>query len=77
MTNSQAFWKGFWSVWDFSRPFSERPEIRSREEMRTEFEQLRENLGLNEGVWDSVGKYMTNAMSTLDKELERHVPDKS
>ena len=58
----------------FTRPFSERPEFRAQEEMRVDYEQLREELGLNEGVWDSVGKYLSNAISTLDKELENHVP---
>ena len=74
MTKSQAFWSGFWSAWDFSRPFSERLEIRAHEAMRVDYEQLREEFGLNESVWDSVGKYLSNAMSTIDKELEHHVP---
>ena len=74
MTKSQAFWMGFWSVWDFSRPFSERSEILAQE-MRVDYEKLREELGLNESVWESVGKYLSNAMSTIDKELENHVPN--
>ena len=72
MTKSQAFWIGFWSVWDFSRPFSEKVDFRS---CHTDIDKLREQVGLNEGVWDSVGKYLSNAMSTLDKELENHVPN--
>ena len=74
MTKSKAFWMGFWSVWDFSRPFSERSEILAQE-MRIDYEKLREELGLNESVWESVGKYLSNAMSTIDKELENHVPN--
>jgi len=74
MSNSQAFWGGFWSVWDFSRPFTERLEIPAHEEMRVDYEQLREELGLNESVWGAVGKYLSNAMSTFDKELENYVP---
>ena len=73
MTKSQAFWGGFFSVWDFSRPFSERPEFRAQEAMRVDYEQLREEFGLNESVWGTVGKYLSNAMTTLDKELENHV----
>ena len=63
---------GFCSVWDFSRPFSEKVDFHS---CHTDIEKLREELGLNESVWESVGKYLPNAMSTIDKELENHVPN--
>ena len=71
MTNSESFWKGFWSVWDFSRPFSERAELRTREEMDAEYAQLREKLGLNESVWDSVGGYIRKAMIEDIENYER------
>jgi ABC-type dipeptide/oligopeptide/nickel transport system permease component len=72
MTNFQAFYSGFLSAWDFSRPFSEKVNFHS---YYTDIEKLREQVGLNEGVWDSVGKYLSNAMSVLDKEIENHVSD--
>ena len=72
MTKLQAFWSGFCSAWDFSRPLSEKIDFYH---YRTDIEKLREQVGLNEGVWDSVGKYLSNAMSTLDKEIESHVSD--
>ena len=62
MTNFQAFCRGFWSAWDFSRPFTERPKFRSQEEMRREHEELREELGLNKSVWESVGEHLYKAM---------------
>jgi len=72
MANFQAFCSGFFSAWDFSRPFSEKVDFRTH---YTDIEKLRDQVGLNEGVWDSVGKYLSNVMSTLDKEIECHVSD--
>ena len=69
MTKFQAFWGGFCSVWDFSRPFSERPEIRSREEMQADYEQLRERLRLRENVWIRVGESLGKAMTQYESEV--------
>ena len=76
MTNSQAFWKGFWSVWDFTRPFSEKAEFRTCSHDTT---QMREELGLNESVWESVGGYfgtvggyLNKAMETIDEEIKQN-----
>ena len=69
MNKSEAFWKGFWSVFDFSRPFTERPEIRSREEMQAEYAQLRKRLRLGENVWDRVGENLRKAMSQYESEV--------
>jgi hypothetical protein len=71
MTNSEAFWSGFWSVWDFSRPFSVRPEFRSREEMWIEYKKLRDELGLNKSVWESVGEHLYKAMGQDIANYER------
>jgi ABC-type dipeptide/oligopeptide/nickel transport system permease component len=62
MTSFQAFCRGFCSAWDFTRPFSEYPEFHSQEEVRIDREQLREKLGLNKSVWQSVGDYLYKAM---------------
>ena len=75
MTKSEAFWSGFWSSWDIYRPFTEKATFSAQEAMRVDYEQLREDFGLNESVWDSVGKYLSNAMNTFDKEIENHVLD--
>ena len=69
MTKSQAFWKGFCSVLDFSRPFSEKAEIRSREEMKAEYEQLRKKLRLGENPWIRVGENLRKAMSQYESEV--------
>jgi hypothetical protein len=70
MNKHQMFWKGFWSVFEI-RPFSEKAGIRTREEMDTEYAQLREKLGLNESVWDSVGGYIRKAMLEDIENYER------
>ena len=62
MTKFQAFCKGFLSVLDVTRSFSERAEFRSREELKMEYEQMREKLGLNRGVWETVGGHLYKAM---------------
>jgi len=72
MTNFEAFCNGFWSAWDFTRPFSEKAVFRTREEMDAECVQLWEKLGLNESVWDSVGGHLYKAMETMEKEIERN-----
>ena len=70
MNKSQAFWRGFWSVWDFSRPFSEKAEIRTREEMDADYAQLREKLGLNErNPWKKVGDTLRKAMAQYESEV--------
>ena len=76
MTNFEAFCRGFWSVWDFTRPFSEKPEFRT---CYTDVEKLREQVSLNEGIWDTVGGYfgtvggyLNNAMQQIDKEIENN-----
>ena len=70
MNKSEMFWKGFWSFFEV-RPFSEKAEIRTREEMDAEHAQLREALGLNESVWDSVGGYIRKAMLEDIENYER------
>ena len=79
MTNFAAFCEGFWSAWDFTRPFSERCEFRPQEEMRVDHEQLQKRLRLNENVWDSiggyfgaVGGYMNNAIAAIDEEIKQN-----
>ena len=69
MTNFQAFCRGFASAWDFTRPFSERPGFRSQERKRVDREQLREKLGLNKSVWESVGEHLYKAMG---KDIDSH-----
>jgi hypothetical protein len=76
MTNFQAFCRGFWSAWDFSRPASERLEFRSQEEMRIDYERLREELGLNKSVWESVGEHLYKAMGQDIDSHERKLQPK-
>jgi len=71
MTNFQAFCRGFWSAWDFSRPFSERPMFRSPQTIRSDHEKLREELGLNKSVWESVGEHLYKAMGQDIEHYER------
>ena len=71
MTNFEAFCRGFWSVWDFTRPFSEKPVLYTDEELAAKYERLREELGLNESVWDSVGGYLRKAMLEDIENYER------
>ena len=68
MSNSQAFWGGFWSVWDFSRPFTEKPTFHPNGEP-FDYKKLREELGFNENVWDRVGKNLRKAMSQYESEV--------
>jgi hypothetical protein len=80
MTNFQAFCEGFWSAWDFTRPFSEKPKLRSRKEVELiDYEEFREELDLNKNVWESVGDhfgavggYLNKAMGTLDEEVKQN-----
>jgi hypothetical protein len=70
MTNFQAFCEGFWSAWDFTRPFSEKPKMRRRvEKLEVQWE---EGLDLNKSVWDSVGGYFNKAMKTIDEEIKQN-----
>ena len=71
MTKFQAFCKGLGAAWDFSRPFSEYPAFRSQEEMRIDREKLREKLGLNKSVWESVGDYLYQAIGQDIDNYER------
>jgi hypothetical protein len=70
MTKFQAFCDGFWSAWDFTRPFDERPEFCSRKEFKFDYEQMREKLGLNKSVWESVGEHLYKAMG---EDIDNHV----
>ena len=76
MTKLQAFSRGFWSAWDFTRPFSERPAFRSQEEEQIDYEELREELGLNKSVWESVGGYLYKAMGQDIDHYERRQQQK-
>ena len=76
MTNFQAFCRGFWSVFDFTRPFSEKPEFRT---CYTDVEKLQEQVSLNESVWDTVGGYfgtvggyLNNAMQQIGEEIDNN-----
>jgi hypothetical protein len=68
MTNFQAFCSGFWSAWDFSRPFSEKAVFHPNGKP-FDRKQLREKLGFNENVWDRVGKNIRKAMSQYESEV--------
>jgi hypothetical protein len=71
MTKFQAFYTGFWSAWDFTRPFSERPILHVRNEMLDM--QLEQELGLNVGYWEEAGNYLREAMSCYEKEVNNNV----
>ena len=76
MTNFQAFCRGFWSAWDFSRPFSERPVFHASEKMWIDYEKLREELGLNKSVWESVGEHLYKAIGQDIDHYERQQQSK-
>ena len=81
MTNFQAFCNGFWSAWDFTRPFSEKASafpgearVRTPEEIKAKYERLREELGLNKSAWEEVGDHMYKAISTFENEINNDDP---
>ena len=71
MRRYRAFSRGFWSAWDFTRPFSEKPRMRRRNE-DTDMQWVQE-LGLNVGYWEEVGNYLYKAIETYQKELSGDV----
>ena len=77
MTNFEAFCNGFWSAWDFTRPFNERPTSRTqshtREEIKAKYERMREELELNKSAWEEVGEYIYKAMIEDIKNNERRL----
>jgi len=79
MTRYQAFSRGFWSAWDFTRPFAEKPRLRRRNrelDMLTEFDmQWVKELGLNVGYWEEVGNYLTKAIENHQRELGGNTPN--
>ena len=78
MTNFQAFCKGFWSVWDFGRPFSQPPELFPFDEdidvIRPAEGRRCERFGQNRGPWEKVGNYLREAMSQYENENHCNVP---
>ena len=74
MTKFEVFCRGFWSAWDFTRPFSEPAGIYSREERLANYKRLREELGLNKSVWESVGEHLYKAMGQDIDNYERQQP---
>ena len=71
MTKYQAFCSGFWSVWDFTRPFSEKPRMRRRSK---KFDvQWAQELGLNTGYWEEVGNYLYKAIENHENEISSNV----
>jgi hypothetical protein len=72
MTKFQAFCDGFWSAWDFTRPFSEKPRLRSLDEpLDFQWEQESEE---KVSYWDVVGGYVSKAVSDYEKEMNCNVP---
>jgi len=68
MTNYQAFCSGFWSAWDFTRPFSECPRIRYRGD---EFDaQWSQELDANKSALESVGDYFGSVGGHLDRAMK-------
>ena len=43
MANFEAFCRGFWSVWDFTRPFSEKPVLYKDEELAAKYERFQKS----------------------------------
>ena len=79
MTKWEAFWGGFWSVWEI-RSFGEKPTFRPCEPF--DYQKVREELGYNKPVWerigrhfDRVGGYIRTAMGTMDEEIKRNDGD--
>ena len=71
MTKWEAFWGGFWSVFEI-RPFGEMPTFRVGGEP-FDYKKFREERGYNKPAWerigrhfDRVGGYICTAMGTMD-----------
>jgi len=72
MAKYQAFFRGFGSAWDFTRPFSEKPRMRRRnKELDMPWVQ---ELGLNVGYWEEVGNYLYKAIENYESEIKGNVP---
>jgi hypothetical protein len=74
MTKFQAFCRGFWSAWDFTRPFSEKPTpYQPGEEF--DIRKAREALGLNVGCWEAVGNHLYKVIPRYENEVKSDVPE--
>ena len=72
MTNFEAFCEGFWSAWDFTRPFSEKPRLRSQ--MEDFDEQWEYDPSVSVGIWETVGNYLYKAIDNYQREFSGNVP---
>jgi len=67
MTKSQAFWGGFWSVFEI-RPFTEKPTFHPNGKP-FDYQAERKRLGLDVNCWDRVGTTLRKAMSQYESEV--------